>query len=788
MRRILAATLLIATATPVPAEDLSIARIFADPPLSGPAPRELAISPDGARVTFLRGKPGDANQLDLWEYHLGSKQTRLLVDSALLAPSAEISAAEQARRERQRTAQYSGIVEYDFSPDGKRLLFPLAGELYLYDLGKSGAKAVRRLTDGDGGATDAKVSPRGRYVSYVKGQDLWVVELESGEAYPLTLDGSGPVSNGVAEFVAQEEMGRDTGYWWAPDDSAIAYARIDETRVPVQRRFEIHADRTDVVEQRYPAAGEANVAIELRVVVLDRDLRRGANPPAPDQMAVGERCAVDAPRERTVCSRAIDLGDEDDIYLARVGFVDADTLWFQRQSRDQRTVELVRVSLDDGAETTLATEASATWVDLHDDLRFLERGRGFVWTSEREGSRQLYRHDVDGGEPRRITTSDWPIDALLALDERRGLAYVAAAGPDALEKHVYAYRLDGRGAPKKLTAEPGWHEAEFAQDASVFVTTHSDPDTPPRVRLYRANGELVAALEPNVLDDDHPYAPYRAAHRVPTYGTLESADGQALHYAYVTPPGFDASRRYPVILRYYGGPGRQFVRRDWTASVNTGFTDVLTQYWAQQGYVVFALDNRGSARRDVTFASAIHRRMGRAEVEDQVRALDWLAAQPFVDAKRIGAFGWSYGGYQTLMLMGAAPGRIAAGVAVAPVTDWRLYDTHYTERFLGHPDDNAEGYEASSVFAHIDALRGPLLLVHGMADDNVLFTNTTKLMAELQARGVAFDLMTYPGGKHGLVGEATRTHVYTTIDAFLARHLSAERGGGDGRAQHPTPR
>jgi len=775
MRKLILAMALTTTALAAQAEPLGIARLFADPPLSGPAPRALKVSPDGERVTYLRGRADDADRLDLWEYHVDSGETRMLVDSALLAPTAvELSDEEKARRERARIASFSGIVEYQYAPDGRRILFPLDGELYLYDLGRMGAAAVRKLTDGKGAATDAKVSPRGRYVSFVRDRDLWIIELDGGASYPLTLDGEGPVANGMAEFVAQEEMDRATGYWWAPDDSKLAYARIDESRVPIQRRFEIHADRTDVVEQRYPAAGDANVAIELRVIAL-ADVKPGANAPAADAMRVGERCAVDAEHERTLCSRAIDLGDERDIYLARAGFVDADTLWFERQSRNQRTLELVTVELESGDAKTLMRETSDTWVELHDDLELLGRGERFLWSSSREGSRQLYLVDASDGSARRITHTPWPIDKLLAVDERRGLAYVAAPGPDALEKHVYAYRLDGRGEPRRLTREPGWHEAEFARDASIYVATHSDPATPPRVRLFRADGTALATLEPNTLDAQHAYAPYRVQHRTPTYGTLAAADGQTLHYAVVTPPGFDPTKRYPVIVRYYGGPGRQFVTRAWTANINTGVTDLLTQAWAQQGYVVFALDNRGSARRDKKFSDAIFRRMGEVEVRDQLVGLDWLAAQPFVDAKRIGAFGWSYGGYQTLMLMAKAPERVAAGVAVAPVTDWQLYDTHYTERFLDHPRDNAEGYAQSGVLGLVDALEPPLLIVHGMADDNVLFTNTTALIAALQARGTAFDLMTYPGGKHGLVGQATRTHVYSTIDAFFARHLAPEK-------------
>ena len=769
--RVLAALMLILASSTQAAEPLTIARLFADPNLSGTAPRSLKVAPDGSRVTFLRGRADAQDTLDLWEYDISSKKTRLLVDARVLLPEGEkLSAAEQARRERARTAQLSGILEYEFSPDGKALLFPLGGELYLYELGKPAKKAVRKLTKARGFATDAKVSPGGKYVSFVRDRNLWLVDLRDGREFRVTHDGGGSVANATAEFVAEEEMDRHTGYWWAPDDARIAYTRTDEGQVPVRRRFEVHADRAEVIEQRYPAAGDPNVEISLRVVRL-ADIRKGTSAPPEHEMAAGDSVAIDPEMEHTVVSQVVDLGEEADIYLARVDWIDATRLGFQRQSRDQRVLDLVLVDVEARTQRVLLTENSQTWVNLHNDLRFLEDGSGFVWSSEREGTRQLYRHSLDGGAGKRITATAWPLDKVLALDESRGLVYVAAPGPDGLEKHVYAYRLDGGGAPVKLTREGGWHEAEFSKDARVFVATHSDPATPPRVRLFDAAGKELATLVANALDDRHPYAPYREAHRTPTYGTLRSADGQTLHYGYVTPPGFDPARRYPVLLRYYGGPGRQFVNKAWTASINTGLTDLLTQYWARSGYVVFALDNRGTPRRGTAFENAIHKRMGEVEVRDQLVGLDWLAQQPWADGERIGGFGWSYGGYQTLMLMAKAPGRLAAGVAAAPVTEWRNYDTHYTERYLQVPDANAAGYDASDVIPLLDTLKDPLLLVHGMADDNVLFIHSTRLMAGLQERGVPFELMTYPGGKHSLVGQATRTHVYNTIDAFLARHL-----------------
>jgi dipeptidyl-peptidase 4 len=334
---------------------------------------------------------------------------------------------------------------------------------------------------------------------------------------------------------------------------------------------------------------------------------------------------------------------------------------------------------------------------------------------------------------------------------------------------VYVVHLDGSDAatPKRISEGDGWHETEFGDGANAYIDTYSDPLTPPQVALRKSDGSLIAWIEPNALKDGHPYWPYRDSLIAPEFGTLTGEDGQALHYRLYKPSGFDAKKRYPVFMTYYGGPGRQYVNKAWG--------NHFEQYMAQHGYVVFALDNRGSPRRGRAFSDAIFHELGKAEVADQLTGVDFLRKQPYVDAQDIGVFGWSYGGYMTLMLLAKASDRIAAGVAVAPVTDWKLYDTHYTERYLGTPEQNPDGYERSGVLHWLNGLRSPLLLVHGMADDNVLFTNSTKLMAALQTRGTQFRLMTYPGGKHGLSTPAMRKHVYTLISNYFDEMLKPRK-------------
>ncbi len=740
-----AATMPAAYASTPPPGKLTLEAITGDAPLSGPTLLKPQIAPDGSRVTFLRGKDTDRNRLDLWAFDVATGASALLVDSSDVLPGEEVlSDEEKARRERQRTASLSGIVDYQWSPDGRTLLFPLGGELYLYDLGKSGKAAVRKLTTGEGFATDPKVSPKGGFVSFVRARNLWAIELASGKEIQLTSDGSDTIGNGVAEFVADEEMDRHTGYWWAPDDSAIAFARIDESKVPVQKRYEVYPDRTEVVEQRYPAAGETNVAIQLATIAP----KPGAAP------------------------QWIDLGKNPDIYLTRVDWRDPQHLTFQRQSRDQRTLELIEVALAAGSQRTLITETAKTWVPLHNSLYFLKDGR-FVWSSERSGFEHLYVASKDGKQLTQLTRGDWPVDKLLAVDEAEGLVYFSA-GRDAAgraaarEAQINVVPLAG-GNIRTLSTEPGMHGASFAKNASVYVDSWSNARTPPQIALHRADGSLVA----NLIDNDpakpaHPYAKYLAAHRPVEFGTLTAADGRTpLHYGLIKPADFDPAKQYPVMVYVYGGPAAQTATDSWPGRGDHFFN----QYMAQQGYVVFTVDNRGTPRRGAAFGGALYGKQGTVEVDDQRKGVEWLRAQPWVDGARIGVYGWSNGGYMSLMLLGKAADDYACGVSGAPVTDWALYDTHYTERYMDLPAANVDGYREASVFTHVAGIKpNALLLIHGMADDNVLFSNSTKLMSTLQKRATPFELMTYPGAKHGLRG-ADLLHRYRLTEAFFTRCL-----------------
>ncbi len=741
--RILLCLLAALASIPASAEKLTLERLNAEPALSGPGVRNLRVSPDGARVTFLRGRPDNQFQQDLWEYNMKDKTTKLLIDSKVLAPTENLSAEEKARRERTRTASLSGIVNYSWSPDGKQLLIPISGDLFLIDAARP--EAARKVASGN--VADPKISPKGRYLSFVRKQNLWVIDLSNGAEKQLTTDGAGTIFNAEAEFVAQEEMDQTTGYYWAPDDSAIAYRRFDEAPVPVVRRFEIHADRTDVVEQRYPAAGDPNVLIDLMIV-------------SPS----------------TGVQRKIDLGPNRDIYLVRADFsADSKELFYQVQTRDQKRLDLIAVDTATLAQRNVLTETSNTWTTIHDDLKFLEKRKAFIWASERSGRNHLYLYDMSGKLLHPVSKGEWGIDGVLAVDEKSGKVFVSSNRDAVIDKQVYMLTLDGKNAdkPVRITRNDGWHDARFSKNGEIFVDTFSDPATPPQTSIRRPDGAMVEWIEPNVLNDSHPYAKYRDSKLKTEYGTMKAVDGQTLYYSIIKPADVNSGKRFPVYLSTYGGPHAQHVARRWGNDFD--------QYMAQQGYVVFRLDNRGSSRRERAFTDVIYNNLGKAEVTDQLTGIDWLGKQSFVDAKRIGVYGWSYGGFMALRLLSAGSDKIAAGVSGAPVTDWALYDTHYTEQFVGGtPKGAPEAYKNSGVFAHLDGLKSPLLLIHGMADDNVLFTNSTRLIDALVNKGVRFDLMTYPGAKHGIANRAGKRHVNATIDAFFRRHLM------DGAAAAPA--
>lgn len=720
------------------AENITIERIFSSPSLHGKQPNQLKISPDGKRVTFIQGKTNDYERYDLWQYEIDSGKTSILFDADDLHKGPEnLSDEEKARRERQRI-NGSGILEYTWSKDGKSLLFPLGGDAYFYSLDSG---EVKRLLETEEFETDIKLSPQGNYISFIRNQNIFIKNIASGKEKRLTKDGGGAIKNGMAEFAAQEEMGRLTGYWWSPDESHIAYTRVDESPVHEITRSEIYAEKIDLIQQRYPSAGTPNVKIQLGVKSI-----------------------------KSRKTQWIDLGDNEDIYIPRVNWAtDASTLTYQWQSRDQQTLSLNRYDIQTKKQSVLLTEQSDTWVNLHDDLYFLNDTEHFLWASERDGFKHLYLYKMDGTLVKQVTQGEWVVDEVKSIDEKNNVVYFTGRVDTPIERHLYKATLKSSSpldTPiQRLSQRSGFHEINFSKDGSVYIDRFSTANTPNQVSLHNSLGDHLTWLEENAIDDSHPLNDFQDNWIAPTFGTLKTADNATLHYRLYTPKNIQEKR--PAIVYLYGGPHAQLVTNSWGGS-----RGLITQYWVNKGYVVFTIDNRGSANRGTEFENPIFEKMGSIEVQDQVEGVKFLRTLSYVDSDKVGVYGHSYGGYMSLMSMFKAGDYFTAGVSGAPVTDWALYDTHYTERYMGDPTKNVEQYEASSVFPYAKDLKGPLLIYHGMADDNVLFTHSTKLFKHLQDNALPFEVMTYPGKKHGIRGKQTSIHLYSLITDFFDKHFN----------------
>lgn len=715
-------------------KDLTLERVFASPDLNGPQPRAAKLSPDGKFLTLLRNRADEKERFDLWAMDTRTGEWRMLVDSKKFGTGAEMSEAEKMQRERARIAGTKGIVAYDWAPDSKSVLVPLDGELYRAGLDGNVAKLPAKA----GSKLNAEISPAGGYVSYVQDQNLVVMGLANGNPRAITDDGEGTVHWGEAEFVAQEEMARFKGYWWAPNDRYVAVERFDEAPVGIVTRAAIGAEGTQLFQQRYPKAGTPNANVELYVMDPNGDHKVG-----------------------------VDLGADKDIYLARVDWSkDGKTLYVQRENREQTMLDLLQVDPATGKSVVLFSEKARakSWVNLSTALTPLGDG-SLLWWSERDGHGHLYHFAK--GKFTQITRGDWEVTPdVVGVDEAKGRVFFLGNKDGVLERHLYSVDYRKGGAITRLTETGWWNEATMDPSGTRAIVKRSNPNQPAQTYLADATGKRIAWVNENaVTAADHPYNAYLAGHRERSFGTIKAADGSTLNWEMITPK-MEPGKKYPVFFQHYGGPHSQTVSRSWGGA--------LQQYLVSRGYIWFQLDNRGSANRGVDFESQIWHAMGTVEVEDQVAGANYLKTLPYVDANKVVTYGWSYGGYMTLKLLEKAPGVFAAGVAGAPVTKWELYDTHYTERYMGDPNKVPEAYKASDNIGEAAKIADPMLLIHGMADDNVVFENSTALAATLQKAEVPFEMMFYPGHTHKVGGPGISVHLWNTILDFLGRKTEAK--------------
>lgn len=714
----------------LPLPPLSLERINADPPLAGRLPRQAEVSPGGQWVSFLRPSQADSEVLELWAQPAAGGEPRKLVGAAdLLGGAAQkLSEAEKMALERQRISQ-RGITGYEWcGGDDSALLFPLSGDLYLVRLGAAGPQAQRITHDPDAPKLEPRCTPDGKSLAYVQNGNLFVLPLAAGgKPHKLTTDGSATVSWGVAEFIAAEELARQRGYWWSKDGKSLLALRVDESGVAVKTRAQIFADRTAMTQQRYPAAGEANAKVTAFVV----------------DAATGQRRELPLPKTAE--------------YIARAGWFADGTPWLQWFTRDQTRLTLTEFKASTPRDITVETDAAL--VEVHDDL--IETPKGLLWSSEASGRRQLVLIDRASGTRTPLTQQAEPVAHAVCANAQQ--VVFAAAGDLGKTQELYSLPLAGG----KVQALPGmanrqWRDAKADGGCTRLLVTRSAWGSPPRLELRSLGQDGAIALA-----GDPPDADLKAYANTPLALDLKSADDHTPLNAFFFPAQDRREGKHPVIVMAYGGPGAATVTWAW------GRDMPLIAHWQQRGYGVLMLDTRGMAHRDRDFTRAHYRSFGKNEVADLFAAVRQLPGRvPGVDAARIGFFGWSYGGFLGARAVLDADTPFAASVAVAPVTDWTLYDTAYTERYLGLPEaGKADTYTSANLPSRAALLSKPLLLMHGTADDNVLFEHTLRLVEALQTAGKTFDLQIYPGKAHGIAGRAARLHLYRTMDAFFERHL-----------------
>ena len=633
--------------------------------------------------------------------------------------------------------------DYSFNADESKALLATDVES-IYRRSSKGIFYVVDLTSGQkqqlmGGEkiSYATLSPDNNQVAFVMDNNLYVTDLASNTTTQLTFDGEGNrIINGAADWVYEEEFSMAQAFKWSPDGKKIAFIRFDESEVPEFNMQTWGPLYPQDYKFKYPKAGEKNALVSIHVVDL-----------ASKKI------------------HQMDAGPETDQYLPRLYWTqDPNQLAFIRLNRLQNQLDLLQANASTGESKLILSETSATYVDLdyNDDLQYLSDGKTFIRTSEQDGYKHIYHHNLDGTLIRQLTSGPWEVSAMVGLDEKGKKLYYLSTEKSPLERHLYVIQLDGKGK-KLLSPAKGTHSINMSPDHRFFIGYHSTADSPVTVTLNEANGKTLKVLEDNSALKGR-LATYALGKK--EFFTFPTVDGTVLNGYLIKPADFDPNKKYPVLLYVYGGPGSQNVLNSWGGS-----RDFWHQHLAAEGYLVASIDNRGTGARGRDFKHSTYANLGKLETIDQIEGAKYLAKMPFVDPSRIGIWGWSYGGYMSSLSLMIGNDVFKAAIAVAPVTTWRYYDTVYTERYLQTPQLNPAGYDDNSPITHVNKLKGNFLLIHGTGDDNVHFQNAVDLVNALIAADKQFESFYYPNRNHGIYGGNTTWHLYTQMTDFLKRKL-----------------
>jgi dipeptidyl-peptidase-4 len=637
---------------------------------------------------------------------------------------------------------FSGIDDYEFSSDESRILLTTGkSNRYRYSY-----EANYTLFDRTNGRTEpvsgpekvslASFSPDGTRIAYVKNNNLYYYDLTSHAITQVTSDGLlNSIINGAPDWVYEEEFSLKQAYCWSPDSRKIAFFRFDESEVPEFDMTLFYDLYPQTYRFKYPQAGERNSVIQIRVF----DTHNGQ-------------------------TTSMDVGSERDQYIPRIKWTSwVDTLCIMRLNRLQNKVDVLLSNARTGSSRTLFTEENSRFISEINDhyIHFTPDGRYFIIRSERSGYFQYYLYSLSGKCLNPVTQGDWDTDAVLGIDDRNRIMYYTSREESPLKRTVYSVRFDG-SHKTRLSEYPGTNSAEFSRNFSYYVNTWSDANTPPRITIHKINGKLIRVIEDNNT----------LKHDLKVFGFAQKKfiripvkDNLMLNAYLVLPPDFDSSRVYPLFIKVYGGPEAQDVTDAWDNDL------AWQQYLAQKGIVIACIDNRGTDGRGEAFRKSTYMELGKLETEDQINAALYLGRKSWIDENRIGIWGWSYGGYMTLLCMTRGAGLFKIGIAVAPVTNWRFYDTIYTERFMRTPQENPDGYDLNSPIHFTNQLRGKLLLVHGTGDDNVHFQNSVEFSDQLIMDNKQFEEFFYPNKNHNISGGNTRFHLFSMLSRFVLDNL-----------------
>jgi len=721
--------------------------IVSRPPPGASAPAKVSFAPNGA-VTYLFSADGGLRQeLFVLDAATGTSSP-LCQPPQDGADEKDFTLEEKLRRERAREL-FTGITSYSWAEDGDTLLVPIGKELFTQS-GVGGAlkklfdPAVLALAgETPGPILDARLSTDGSTVAFVYDSEVYVVPSSGGKPQQITKGARGTsASHGLADFIAQEEMNRYEGYWISPDSSMVAFEEVDESHIPVYRIMHQGSDAVGSSAQEdhhYPFAGAANPKVKLGITRIDDDS--------------GKVTWLDLEN----------IMQSSDVYLARVSWNPDGSLMAQIQNREQTLLKLVRFDPATGKANVILTEESDVWLNLHDMFRPLQKTPHFLWASERTGFQHLFLYDNGGCLLRQLTDGDWMVESIKAVDEEQGVVYFVGNKGSWMDRHLFRVKLEG-GDVQQITQEPGMHAVVVDAAHGYYVDTHHSAASPMCVEWRNlSDGALIKRIYKN---DDQRIKDLNL--QPPEFFTLPSSDSKVTLQACVWKPDptVCGPGPYPTAVSVYGGPHVQKVSNSWGVTA-----DMRAQFLRSKGYLVLSVDNRGSSRRGLAFEGAIKHDMGNLEVADQVAAVQHCVKLGLTDPTRVGIYGWSYGGYMSAMALAKEPEIFHAAISGAPVTHWDGYDTHYTERYMGTPQSNPNGYKDSAVMAHVSKMQGKLLLVHGLLDENVHFRHTARLINELIKENKQYELLLFPNERHTPRGVKDRVYMEEHLFNFFQRTL-----------------